>query len=404
MQNTELLCNKLKITVYKTSKAWYTIYMMREQNTSRALAEYIRDGRINGRFVVTGKKPISCMPDYVAPEMLASAKAAPTDQVLILFTAEFLPILATMGFTDVTIATEGYDPFVRAITEACNSFLGTGYKYMTIAEIEEKNMKFDVVLGNPPYSGSGNPLYLQFLNKALNISKSKVVFLTPAAYLLDQKKENIHYNKARNAIANKVESVVIHAHNIFGLSSAAINGAVSTITIDLDKNDPSFELIYSSTQEKYIIDDIEKLNPYANYDIFFSIKEKMLLKAKELNAYDYTVNESNYFLNIPKLQRYKIISDGTISKTPTSDYGMYFDTYELAQAAKEYLQTPTAAFALHIYKVGMNIKSGRNLRSVPMFKTVNQYENYIEELGLTQDEVDFCQHINDNWRDYFFFS
>lgn len=355
--------------------------------------------RKEGKFVT--KSITATMPMDLVKSMMSKSRISPADsRVLVMFSVEMAASLKYYGVKNVVIATDVYDDFMRRFVEKY-----FGYKYITLDEIKEKNMKFDVVLGNPPYSGKGNPLYLQFLNTAMDISSSKVVFLTPAIYLLDQKKENTFYRDMRDRLKGRLESVVIHPHDVFGTQNAAINTAVATVTVDMENQHDEFQVSYVTSGKSFMLDDIELINQFANYDVFPALRKKILSFAEKLNAHQFESMDGDAFLNVPQLQRYKFFSEAIISKRSDDDnFGLYFDDQVTAKAAAEYFQTPFAKLALHIYKPNMHIKCGRNLRSVPMFNSAEDYSNYVELLGLTDAEIEFCNHINDNWKDYFFFS
>ena len=321
-----------------------------------------------------------------------------TDHDILVMNLEFALVLIEEFGVDpqrITIFVES-DPTVETIANR----MGINY-----SDTWKDDMRFDVVFANPPYSGKGNPLYLQFLNAAMDVSSSKVVFLTPAIYLLDQKKENPFYRDMRDRLKGRLESVIIHPHDVFGTQNAAINTAVATVTVDMENQHDEFQVSYVTSGKSFMLDDIELINQFANYDVFPALREKILSFAERLNAHQFESTGGNVFLNMPQLQRYKFFSEAIISERSDDDnFGLYFDDQVTAEAAAEYLQTPFAKLALHIYKPNMHIKGGRNLRSVPMFNSAEDYSNYVELLGLTDAEIEFCNYINDNWKDYFFFS
>ena len=93
-----------------------------------------------------------------------------------------------------------------------------------------------------------------------------------------------------------------------------------------------------------------------------------------------------------------------LSKDYKDDHAAYYASQDLAAAAFEYLKSPLAILALHIYKLDMNLASGRNMRSVPSFTTVNEFKDAENVIGLTQDEKDWCANIYKNSTDYIKFS
>lgn len=78
---------------------------------------------------------------------ISSKITAPTNSsVLVLFTVEWALYMREKGYTDIAVAVDVHD---RIISNMCIKF---GLKYMLLDEIKEKNMKFDVVVGNPPFN------------------------------------------------------------------------------------------------------------------------------------------------------------------------------------------------------------------------------------------------------------
>ena len=65
------------------------------------------------------------------------------------------------------------------------------------------DMKFDIVIGNPPYEGQGNPLYLQILEK-VNVNNSRVIWLCPTQWIKNYKDSNYLTNVKENTCNNLV--------------------------------------------------------------------------------------------------------------------------------------------------------------------------------------------------------
>jgi hypothetical protein len=96
----------------------------------------------------------------------------------VLFTVEWALYLKHLGYKNITLITDKYDQKVDIFA---SKVILCSYKLLT--EIEEQNMKFDVVVGNPPYNAassskktiagtSGNTvLYKKFIDRFINIGK-----------------------------------------------------------------------------------------------------------------------------------------------------------------------------------------------------------------------------------------
>jgi hypothetical protein len=283
--------------------------------------------------------------------------------------------------------------------------------YTDIEELEGKIMndkklpKFDCVLTNPPFEGKGNPLHLQFLSLAYRLSNRYVLFVQPSTYLVDQKKENKYYQETRNLIKDHLVSTTLYTKDIF--DNAQLNTGVAAIIVDKDTTVNSYNVEYYNLQKVVTYDSIEEINNFASKDIFHSIKKKVLAAAKTRSIFDDVESKGDFCVPIPKLQRFRFLPDRAtvmLSDDYKEDHAAYYTTQDLANAAFEYLKTPLAILALHIYKLDMNLASGRNMRSVPSFTTVKKFKDAENVIGLTPDEKNWCASIYKNSTDYIKFS
>ena len=265
--------------------------------------------------------------------------------------------------------------------------------------------EFDCVLTNPPFQGKGNPLHLQFLSLAYSLSKRYVLFVQPSTYLVDQKKENEYYQSTRDLIKDHLVSTTLYTKDIF--DNAQLNTGVAAIIVDKETTVNSYDVEYFNLKKVVTYDSIEEINNFASKDIFHSIKKKVLAAASKRNVFNDVESTGQYCIPIPKLQRYRFLPDRAtvmLSSDYTEDHAAYYATQDLADAAFNYLKTPLAILALHIYKLDMNLASGRNMRSVPSFTTVNDFRDAENVIGLTPDEKEWCANIYKNSTDYIKFS
>lgn len=283
--------------------------------------------------------------------------------------------------------------------------------YSDISDLERTIMNnkklpsFDCVLTNPPFQGKGNPLHLQFLSLAYNLSNRYILFVQPSTYLVDQKKENEWYQETRNLIKDHLVSTTLYTKDIF--DNAQLNTGVAAIIVDKDKTVTSYDVEYYNLNKVVTYDSIEEINNFASKDIFHSIKKKVLAAAKKRSIFNDVESSGSFCVPIPKLQRYRFLPDKAsvmLSTNYKDDHAAYYATQDLADAAFEYLKTPLAILALHIYKLDMNLASGRNMRSVPSFTTVKEFKDAENVIGLTPDEKIWCANIYKNSTDYIKFS
>ena len=283
------------------------------------------------------------------------------------------------------------------------------YKESFLETNKLDNMKFDVIVGNPPYKGKGNPLHLQFLSKCYSITKEKGIlsFVQPATFLLDQKKINNFYKDARYLISKDLVSVDIYPKSIF--ENAAINTAISISLIHKDRNNKTpISVKYVSLNKIVHFEDIELINQFASNETFHSIKNKVIEYCNRFGSLQnkYVDGEfSKYLVPISKLQRYKFNGDeAVLLNNSSNNSGLSFTNKKLAHACLEYLNTPFSKFCLHIYKLDMNLTSGRNLRSVPLFNKIEDFKNPYSALDLSDNEIEFIEWVNLHNNKLFFFS
>lgn len=264
---------------------------------------------------------------------------------------------------------------------------------------------FNCVLTNPPFFGKGNPDHLQFLSLANELSDQYILFVQPSTYLVDQKKENSWYQDARNIIKDHLVNVTLYTKDVF--DNAQLNTGVAAIIVDKKTTVTEYDVEYNNLNKTVHYTSIEDINNFASNDIFHSIKDKVLKACKIRNLQNDLESTGDYCVPLPKLQRYRFLPDRAEvvrSDEYADDYAAFYKTKELADAAFDYLKTPFAILALHIYKLDMNIASGKHPRSVPSFITVEDFKNAATVVGLTEEEQAWCKAIFDNSTDYIRFS
>ena len=112
-------------------------------------------------------------------EILGNIKQSVTDlsnkKILVVDTVEFIPVLLAFGVNKCNIV------FV-----APYEFKGKIASSLGVTMVQESlltwkpNMKFDVVVGNPPYQAGRDKLFYQkFVNRAYELSDDVVAMITP---------------------------------------------------------------------------------------------------------------------------------------------------------------------------------------------------------------------------------
>ena len=79
--------------------------------------------------------------------------------------------------------------YFQKINKNCEHFSITKQNWKSVVKSltkkDKNNMpKFDVIVGNPPYEGKGNPLYLKILEK-VNVNNNRVIWLCPSQWTIN---------------------------------------------------------------------------------------------------------------------------------------------------------------------------------------------------------------------------
>lgn len=146
---------------------------------AKDFVQRLRNGHNNRGFT---NNPSPFTPGALVNEILDKIPDNLSGKIAVLFTVEMAAELHARGAKDVTVITEMPCPETQKMAE----FLE--YKYMLLRTVEEANMKFDVVIGNPPYQDAAAPtlkLWHKFVRRGFDLLKDKgrLVFITPRSWI-----------------------------------------------------------------------------------------------------------------------------------------------------------------------------------------------------------------------------
>lgn len=139
----------------------------------------------------------------------------------------------------------------------------------------DDNLKFDVIIGNPPYqeeakgtSSSDDPIYNLFMDKAYEIS-DKVMFITPARFLFNAGKTPSLWNKK---MLNDKHLSVVHfeqnSNKIF--PGTSIPGGIAVTLRDINKEAGPIGTFVSFKELNTIIEKVWKNKPKSITDIIYT--------------------------------------------------------------------------------------------------------------------------------------
>ncbi len=258
-------------------------------------------------------------------------------------------------------------------------------KYLNIIEkIINKNMKFDYIVQNPPYSGS---LHLNFLEKGYEMlaDNGQMVVIEPATWLINirQNGKAKIYDKIKEKLNGHIKKVIVENYN---KEFNIVNTVPFSITY-IDKSKEYNKIEFTNCGYTQIVNSIYDCNNIGNYNLIWSIFNKISSEDtinNHITNIQYNDNDTYYLLinhdivatlsNLYVIRPLFALSDSSYFK---NTFGKYFQSFicPLMQFKRNEISKTIHMKAAQ----GGSSKNNVKLTDIPsncIYGTYEQLENY----------------------------
>jgi len=448
MKKIEMLCNTSSM-----------VAALAKGNTYRECLNNIDGDKFEKIFCIDKKYVIMALDNNILPEKLLDAVVASTSNVIEsgdinkfhdLETIGEFPELGAVKSTEKELWTDTLKPFNLKNIKIAS--LGTGFgkevaalidlsvpkENITVIDksgfpqvwkasginviekpIEEINdMKFDMIIANPPYVGK-KQLHQKFFNKAVEMTKDGgvVVFLQPATPYQNQKQPRRHEAEMIENVLNYKTDVKILDANIFKGADIG-NDLAITVLYKVKNTSGKLNSITYKNGNKYENVDLNNVSmTQINPDIFSTIKSKyenyITNNGSLLDKTYYKLdNPKNNIAGLPKIRGHMGQSDmytfqpNELSNTKyyttdiskKHDFGIEVENNKQIKNVYSYLTTYVARFGLAILKNNPNNHMGE-FAKVPLVDFNKNWTDdvLIKELKLTPEEMKVIINAVENY-------
>ena len=286
----------------------------------------------------------------------------------------------------------------------CVSFLDT--EFDTYMKDEWKVEKFDIVVGNPPYT---QMIDLDFINKSYSVS-DKVLFVHPSTWLLDEKNKQKKFSKTKDLIKNDLSSIkLFNGNKLFGITLFV--PCVITY-IEKNKKFKKITCVDKINHVELLYDNIYDINKFSDFN-YLELKNKVKSKSTDNLLNHKNLDCGLFYINMSQIRGNVILKDSDYSKMLQDDFytliprdtivsntknkHMFFSFNNIDSANNFliYLKTNFCRFCLSMYKNNSQLDRGE-LEIIPWLDFNEEWtdEKLYKYFDLTQDEIDFInKHI-----------
>lgn len=303
--------------------------------------------------------------------------------ILVLFNLEFVISLVYTYQVDPSRITFYSDHETK--NSICSRL---GVKYITNLEVD---MKFDVVIGNPPYQGdSNNSIWKDFLKKVIELDPNIICFITPRAILNGAKNDNqnlflhlksglrfVKYVPARTFKVGKMIAAWVYDKNFNGTAKIIIEDG---------------SIIHDNVSQRpflpYLVEDERSFK--------IAIKLLSFAESKSLQSCYDEFPESLSGLVIPKNKhmslKHRFVVDDKNDKSQIKSKQFYFLPLIKTDHVMDYIDHPVFKFMWKILGISDGL-GGTFFRKIPYLDLSRSWteEEIYKHFGLIQEEIDYIE-------------
>ena len=299
--------------------------------------------------------------------------------------------------TYITDNPEKYDEFLKAINNeqkyGGDDSVELIEDWKNIGELLKDMPKFDVVIGNPPYEGQGNPLYLQILEYCNKISK-EIIWLCPSQWVKAYKDSNYLLNVKNNTCNNLIE----HQHINNPFSDAGLANEVGIYHFGTSEKYESYEdLFFEKFGNKELTKSI--INKFEHY---IKIKNNLRNKNNVFNNEKYCVNGARVRGHFGSWDYTTLFGENQrLNFNINNKYAnhWYFNTIEECKNFVKTCETDICEYAYFICKRSQDCNNSYFYLIPWLGDYTHEWteEAIAKELNLTQEEVDYIHEEMKNF-------